>query len=345
MWTVVRASSKVSAAALALLALSSAGPGSGAMAGSQFSVGVIEYNAKESQGGWTTKFGDVLGKQIKLIVDKIRDKSNPSPVQFIALDQAKAESRTCVANDDTLVSCALEHNQLPGWTTIVSDCEPEQIELAYSKDWKLVDAPNTTNPLVDGYHNDDPAKFRSVCWAEKTKGDRGRPYNIAYFENVASKETVLFVIVHMPHQYPDNCTGPKCYAGKYFWDIPQFKADVQTVVGANVDLTKVHLIAAGDMNDLGNDADPAKFVSILGDFGAVTISAQTIVPPYTTCCESDGYTAGLYDRIVTNSTVAPKYSVIDPNIYPLNKTKILPHNRINKEHKATYGEVIFHATQ
>jgi hypothetical protein len=163
MWTFVRASSQVSTAALALLALSSAGPVSGAMAGSQFSVGVIEYNAKESQGGWTTQYGDVLAKQIKLIVDKIRDKSNPSPVQFIALDQAKAESRTCIANDDTLVSCALEHNQLPGWTTIVSDCEPEQIELAYSKDWKLVDAPNTTNPLVDGYHNDDPKKFRSVC--------------------------------------------------------------------------------------------------------------------------------------------------------------------------------------
>ena len=88
--------------------------------------------------------------------------------------------------------------------------------------------------------------------------DKGRPYNIAYFENVASKETVLFVIVHMPHQYPDNCTGPKCYAGKYYWDIPQFKRDVQTVVGANVDLTKVHLIAAGDMNDLGNDADPGE---------------------------------------------------------------------------------------
>ena len=205
----------------------------------------------------------------------------------------------------------------------------------------MVVAPNTTNPLVDGYHTDDPTKYRNVCWAEKTHGDRGRPYNIAYFENVASKETVLFVIVHMPHQYPDNCTGPKCYAGKYYWDIPQFKADVQTVVGANVDLTKVHLIAAGDMNDLGNDADPAKFVSIFGDFGAVTISAQSIVPPYTTCCANDGYTAGLYDRIVTNSTVTPKYSVIDPNIYPLNKTKILTHNKINKEHKATYGEVIF----
>ena len=75
------------------------------------------------------------------------------------------------------------------------------------------------------------------------------------------------------------------------------------------------------MNDLGNDADPAKFVSIFGDFGAVTISAQSIVPPYTTCCANDGYTAGLYDRIVTNSTVTPKYSVIDPNIYPLNKNK------------------------
>ena len=340
MWTFVRASSKVSAAALAFLALSSAGPASGAMA-AQFSVGVIEYNAKESQGGWTTQYGDVLAKQIKLIVDKIRDKSNPSPVQFIALDQAKAQSRTCIANDDTLVSCALEHNQLPGWTTIVSDCEPEQIELAYSKDWKLVVAPNTTNPLVDGYHSDDPTKFRNVCWAEKTHGDRGRPYNIAYFENVASKETVLFVIVHMPHQYPDNCTGSKCYAGKYYWDIPQFKRDVQTVVGANVDLTKVHLIAAGDMNDLGNDADPAKFVSIFGDFGAVTISAQSIVPPFMTCCEDVDFKAGYYDRIVTNSTVTPKYSVIDPNIYPLNPNKFVKHGKPNKEHKATYGEVIF----
>jgi hypothetical protein len=340
MWSFVGASSKVSTAALALLALSSAGPASSAMAG-QFSVGVIEYNAKASQGGWTIDYDDVLAKQIKLIVDKIRDKSNPSPVQFIALDQAFIDSRTCTAKNDFLISCALEHNQLPGWTTIISDCEPEQIELAYSKDWKLVSAPNTTNPLVDGYAKDDPAKYRNVCWAEKTHGDRGRPYNIAYFENVASKETVLFVIVHMPHQYPDNCTGPKCYAGKYYWDIPQFKRDVQTVVGANVDLTKVHLIAAGDMNDLGNDADPAKFVSIFGDFGAVTISAQSIVPPYITCCANDGYTAGLYDRIVTNSAVTPKQSVIDPNIYPLNKTKILPHNRVNKEHKATYGEVIF----
>ena len=90
MWSFVRASLKVSTAALALLALSSAGPASGAMA-AQFSVGVIEYNAKESQGGWTTHYGNVLAKQIKLIVDKISDKSNPSPVQFIALDQAKAE--------------------------------------------------------------------------------------------------------------------------------------------------------------------------------------------------------------------------------------------------------------
>jgi hypothetical protein len=340
MWTLVRASLKIATVAAALLVLSSAGPAPGAMA-AQFSVGVIEYNAKASQGGWTTDYGNVLAKQIKLIVEKIRDKSNPSPVQFIALDQAGVHSRTCTAKNDFLISCALEHNKLPGWATIISDCDPEQIELAYSKDWKLVDAPNTTNPLVDGYHKDDPTKFRSVCWAEKTPGDRGRPYNIAYFENVASKETVLFVIVHMPHQYPD-CPGANCtYGGKYYWDIPQFKRDVQTVVGANTDLTKVHLIAAGDMNDLGNDNAPAKFASILGDFGAVKISQQIVLPTYITCCANDGYTAGLYDRIVTNSTVPPEYSVIDPNIYPLNKTQQFPNGRVNKEHKATYGEVIF----
>lgn len=340
MWTLVRASLKLATGAIALLALSSFGPASGAMA-AQFSVGVIEYNAKASQGGWTTDYGDVLAKQIKLIVDKIRDKSNPSPVQFIALDQAGTHSRTCNSKNDFLISCALENKGLPGWTTIISDCDPEQIELAYSKDWKLVAAPNTTNPLVDGYHKDDPTKIRSVCWAEKTSGDRGRPYNIVYFENVASKETVLFVIVHMPHGYPD-CSGPNCtYGGKYLWDIPQFKRDVQTVVGANTDLTKVHLIAAGDMNDLGNDNVPAKFASIFGDFGAVKISQQIVLPTYITCCANDGYTAGLYDRFVTNSTVPPEYSVIDPNIYPLNKTQHFPNGRVNKEHKATYGEVIF----
>jgi hypothetical protein len=326
------------AAALVLLF---AGPTSGATAG-QFSVGVIEYNAKASQGGWTTKYGNVLQKQIKLIVDKIRDKSNPSPVQFVALVQAGTHSTKCTAGNESLISCALEHNQLPGWKTIISDCEPEQIELAYSKDWQLVAAPNTTNPLVDGYNTDDPKKFRNVCWAQRTPGDHGRPYNIAYFENVASKETVLFVIVHMPHQYPDNCTASSCtYAGKYDWDIPQFKTDVQTVVGAGVDLTKVHLIVAGDMNDLGNDNDPAKFVSILSDFGAIKISEQMALPTYPTCCANDGYTAGYYDRIVTNSTVPPQYSVLDPTIYPLNKTKHFPNGRVNEEHKASYGEVIF----
>ena len=168
MGTLVRASLKVAAVGAALLALSCAGPASPAMA-AQFSVGVIEYNAKASQGGWTTLYGDVLAKQIKLIVDKIRDPSNPSPVQFIALDQAGITSRTCNATNDYLISCALEDKGLPGWTTIISDCDPEQIELAYSKEWKLVVAPNTTNPLVDGYHNDDPTKYRSVCWAQKRR--------------------------------------------------------------------------------------------------------------------------------------------------------------------------------
>ena len=142
----VRASSKVATAAFALLALSSAGPASSAMAG-QFSVGVIEYNAKESQGGWTTGYGNVLAKQIKLIVERFATIPVQAPCSSSSRSiRPKPSCRTCIANDDTLVSCALEHNQLPGWTTIVSDCEPEQIELAYSKDWKLVAAPNTTNP-------------------------------------------------------------------------------------------------------------------------------------------------------------------------------------------------------
>ena len=112
---------------------------SGAIAG-QFSVGVIEYNAKASQGGWTTKYGKPsppLPLQIDLIADKINDTSNPSPVQFIALVQAGNDGTTSCPND-YLISCALAAKGLTGWKTIISVCKYDQTQLAYSSDWELV---------------------------------------------------------------------------------------------------------------------------------------------------------------------------------------------------------------
>lgn len=322
------------------------------------SIGVIQYNAKASMGGWTTdpryyRSGDTapLDLQIQLIVDKINDPSNPSPVQFIALEQAGTSSASCGTGNRKLISCALADNKLQGWNTILSQCAPEQTELAYSSDWELV--PSKGNPLVNGYvYNGNPVGDGGAdkCWAPKaTRGsDHGRPYNMALFRMKAKPgEQVLFVLVHMPHQYPD-CTPPGCaYGGKYNWDVPQFKQDIQTVVGTNVNLKNVRLIVAGDMNDLGNDDDPKKFVSIFGDFGNMMLSEQVIVPPLPTCCQ-DSYPSPFqtfFDRVVTNAPQSQPRSgvmVLKGHPYPLNAKKTnFPAGHHNEEHKAIYAVVTF----
>lgn len=328
------------AAALMVLLL----PCSGAFAG-PFSVGVIEYNTKASQGGWSrTGKPPPLPLQLDLIANKVKDTSNPSPVQFIALVQAgDGGTHDCTDGNgkpnDFLISCALNRKGVKGWNTIISVCDYDQTQLAYSSDWKLVKA------LVDDYGTDH-------CWTAK---DAGRPYNIAYFQNGTSSEKLLFVIVHMPHGYPDDCPTQACPygGGKFAWNIPQFKTDVRSVVGAGVDLKTVRLLIAGDMNDLGNDADPKRFTPIFDDFGPVNISKQAKTPPDPTCCTDNGFTT-FFDRIVTNGSVQPSYEVVYltkgnglTTYYPLNKQTIFPNKkdpskpRHNEEHKATYGVATF----
>jgi hypothetical protein len=334
---------KFSTNALALVILTILSPLSGAMAG-QFSIGIIEYNAKASQGGWTNNYGKPsppLPLQIDLIADKINDTSNPSPVQFIALVQAGDDgSRDCP--NDYLISCALARKGLTGWNTIISICKYDQTQLAYSSDWELVPKLKQ-NPLVDSYDRD-------FCWAELSpiNSDHGRPYNIAYFQNRTSKEMLLFVIVHMPHGQPDNCQGLPCPYGQLMWDVPRFKRDVRRVVGSAIDLKKVRLVIAGDMNDLGHDADPKGFAPIFDDFGDVKISKQAVTPPDPTCCaDRQGYHL-FFDRIVTNGSVEPSYEVVylKGHDYPLDKLTKMPAKsgqkpKFNEEHKATYGVAKF----
>ena len=150
---------------------------------------------------------------------------------------------------------------------------------------------------------------------------------------------LLFVIVHMPHHYPDDCATQSCiYDGnKLAWNVPQFKKDVRTVVGPNVDLKNVRLLIAGDMNDLGEDADPAKFTVIFGDFGPVSISKQAKTPPDPTCCANDGY-MHFFDRIVSNDpTNQPSYEVLYltganglTTYYPFNKMKVIPNRQCGR---------------
>jgi hypothetical protein len=46
-------------------------------------IGIIQYNVKGGQGGWTA-FNGILKQQIRLITDQI----NASAVDFLALEQA-----------------------------------------------------------------------------------------------------------------------------------------------------------------------------------------------------------------------------------------------------------------
>lgn len=313
-----------------------------AMAANPLTFGVIQYNAKASQGGWTPdpKYGAPLANQIALLVDKVKDKSNPSPVEFVSLDQAGAPATPAgipLACDPTkidsqlLLSCAFQQNGLLGWKTVVSECNSEQTELSYSPEWELV--PTAGNPLVNGY-----GQARWKCWS------KGRSYNIALFRKIKTNEQVLFVIVHMPHRLP-ICTPTPGGGSKCDWNIQQFQKDIGTVAGKGTSLKSMHLVVAGDMNDMGNDNDPANFQPIFGAFGDVAISQQAIVPPVPTCCANDRYTAGFYDRVVTNGGTVPTAAIVNlqGHTYPLNKkmSGFPGPCGCNEEHKAIYSEVTF----
>jgi hypothetical protein len=293
-----------------LLALSNAPADSAG----QTTIGVMQYNVKGGQGGWTD-IDQIRAKQIQLIVNEIKElKAKASPIDFITLEQAHPPA---LAED-------LREAGLLGWTTIGSQCpqrdpnkSPDDLQLSYSADWALV-AKAGQNPLVEGY-------TANACW------EWGRPYNIAYFHNKKTDVNVLFVIVHMPH----------CWYGLVGcfdeWHVPDFMNDVRKAVGDGlVDLKLLNFIASGDMNELGQDGGPTDFEFVFKQFGAVTKS-----PNVKTCCQDNGFSAS-YDHLVTNRGTILETSIIDNGAYPIDPDFDARHPNgevHNEEHKAIYGVV------
>jgi hypothetical protein len=138
------------------------------VARSQTSIGVVQYNVKHGQGGWTDEF-DVMRKQIDIIATAVKENA----VDFVSLEQAGS-----IDNQGQIISESLRHAGLPGWSTITSACNRDVMQLAYSSNWQLVVDDKSKNPLLDGLSH-QRGWIKQGC----DKGGNGRPYNVAYFLN------------------------------------------------------------------------------------------------------------------------------------------------------------------
>lgn len=166
-------------------------------------IGIIQYNVKGGHGGWTHEDG-TLEKQINLIVDRV----NRSRVDFVALQQADERP----GEPGPIIS-----DRLPkGWRTIVSACNKDTTQLAFSSDWELVQDSELKNPLLDGT-SPQRGWIREGC----TRGD-GRPYNIAFFQNRESKFRILVVVLHFPHCHKDKDKERDFKACIARWEIERF---------------------------------------------------------------------------------------------------------------------------
>jgi hypothetical protein len=277
----------------------------------QTSVGVIQYNVKGGQGGWT-EATQTRAKQVQLIVNEVKAlRDHANSVDFISLEQA----------DPPLVAEDLKEAGLEGWTTIASQCSFDRLQLSYSPDWELIVNKGLQNPLAEGYAAD-------ACW------QWGRPYNVAYFHNSKSNTDVLYVIVHMPHCKDIRSDNPKCFDD---WRVADFGNDVRKVLGTDVaDLTGLNLIVSGDMNELGQYGTEADFTKVFQQFGTLTKS-----PNVQSCCEDHAFSFS-YDHIMANKGTIAEPVIINNSAYPIDPdfNKQHPDGKVhNEEHKAIYGVV------
>jgi hypothetical protein len=281
-----------------------------AHSGQATEIGIIQYNVKAGQGGWTT-VNDVVGQQIRLIAREAKK----NIADFIAVEQADLEA----GMPGPIISDGLEKEGLTGWRTVVSACNKDATQLAFSSSWELVELSAATNPLLNG-----TSKQRG--WIDggcEANGD-GRPYNIAYFRNKTTAFKVLFVIVHMPHCHehePARCLDR--------WSLAAFQEDMRSIVGTD-DARGMNLIVVGDMNELGHHGDPLVFERLFSNFGKLKLS-----PALLSCCYDSNWTFS-FDRILTNSSTAPVATILMDGGYPLNAQ--FPKN---EEHKAIFGTVRF----
>ena len=281
-------------------------------------TGIIQYNVKGGQGGWTAE-SQTRVKQVALIINEIKQlKGAAKPIDFITLEQA----------DQPLLADDLVKAGMRGWTTIVSQCgqntskaPPDKIQLSYSDDWVLIKGPALQNPLANSYALD-------VCWMP------GRPYNIAYFKNKRNHLEVIIVVVHLPH-----CRNRDFAACETGWHSAEFIENLRKVVpGYLTEARQPTLIVSGDLNELGEDGGLMDLAHLFGQSGPAFFKSTNVK----TCCEDNGF-VGAYDHIVTNGGSISETEIIEDGAYPFNPdfNKHHPNERVhNEEHKAMYSVVM-----
>lgn len=264
-------------------------------------IGVIQYNVKAGQGGWDDN-GPVTHIQADLIADTIKKKN----VDFVILQSADAPN---AGTPNPLISDLLTARNLLGWTTVTSQCDKDVTQLAYqAADW---------TPIGGSVANRG--------WLSCSGGE-SRPYNLVYFQNVHDANLkVLVVSSHMPH-------SPQIPVQN--WLYGQFLADARTVSGEN-DLSKVKLVFAGDMNEIGPEAvDSSDYNYIFYDFRVQHPLSKS--PNLGTCCANSNFNAA-FDHVITNGQLLDTVILLPQGGYPIPTT----YPGTNEQHKAIYSSLVF----
>lgn len=283
-------------------------------------VGVLQYNVKgdsrdsHDKGVWSRI--ERREKQVDAIKEVIKNKG----VDFVAMQQVEPGE-----DKNTLDYYLHNQNSDKEWKTLQPD--PDSYWNTVEKKFDI--AQITFNQKAWGLIKDPIAGF----W--KGNGDDDvRPFVAGYFKNVGNPELkLLLVSVHFPHADPSKPDSCNAWVG-----VTKFKEMVNTLID-NSDLSKLQVIFAGDMNEIGNNSlnldNPTQINKCLEEFGEFNFTKYS-VGQYGegtgTCCSNSKYIYK-YDHIVA------KGEMVDQGILP--NTGYISGNipSSTEEHKALYAVV------
>lgn len=324
-------------------------------------VGFIQYNAKQSSGGWDVK-SDTYTKQSDLLNHgiKVASKIMGAQIDFIATEESGTyHTSTGESEPKPSLTNAISGDLETKWKTLASLCQPDVTQLAYNADrWELVSNSTGNNPLAnyDRYATDYQRGWGTCGFSANY--DNGRAYNMAYFqlrEDPSFK--LLVVVVHMPHWKDTD----KYEETSKNWNLGQFLDDVKNVVDVknDDDLKNVNFIILGDMNEIGDskvvkegktvkDIMDTQFGIMLKKFLSSNNDPESqetikVSKDLGTCCLNSGYKYS-FDHVLTNSqapNAIPFVGILAPATqdYPLVPNKDDSHK--SEDHKAIIGLVVF----
>lgn len=277
-------------------------------------IGVLQYNAKgdiratRNGGIWSNPV--LRAEQIADIKQQvISARQIGKPLDFIALEQAIV---------DTTSGAFPVFSPAKNWKTLINyqnrlrnDFDENQL-MYNSHYWRLA----------------NPAAV-SAGYFDKLNASDVRPFLIAYFTHIGAPRIKLLVaVVHFPHSLA-NDPNPNT------WNWTDFIQHAKKLVG-NRSLKNVHLLIAGDMNEM--TAKRLNNITLTQDekIGQQTLQAVFghihfgIKRPFT-CCSDSHYQYAI-DHIATNmGKITGVHIAFPPAFQPIGN------NPDDEEHKAIVG--------